>query len=116
MLLKALVRGGHGGYYTVADDELTLDLGYLGMDTEMSQAAASLGNGRDTTSAHTWIAIVRPNIMFAEMGNRKRWRYSADTTAGLEDLTKPSASLYARPTRPNCQIRSQSVGLQEALP
>ena len=84
MLLKAIVKGAHGGYYTIADigrDELTLDLGvdskriptWLLPDSALAEA------GIEPSHRHR----LRPDIMFAEMGNTERLRYTADTTAGL---------------------------------
>ena len=85
MLLKAIVKGAHGGFHTVADvgrDELTQDLGvdskripaWIMPDSTMAEA------GIDPSNRH----CLRPAIMFVEMGNNERMRYMAVNTAAPE--------------------------------
>ena len=85
MLLKAIVKGAHGGFHTVADigrDELTQDLGvdskripaWIMPDSTMAEA------GIDPSNRHH----LRPDIMFVEMGNNERMRYMAVNTAAPE--------------------------------
>ena len=84
MLLKAIVNGAHGGFYTVADigrDELTKDLGEDSKRIPAWQLPDSAIAEAGVNSSHRHRL---PDIMFVEMGINERMRFKADNTAGLE--------------------------------
>ena len=110
MALKAIVKGGHGGYFTVADigrDELTQEMGvsakrippWLLPDSCLARA------GIDPADRHR----VRPDILLVEMTSSESTYYTR-STGGLQELQAdmgrqdvPSSVRSAGRPKPQCR-------------
>ena len=82
MLLKAIVKGSHGGFYTIADigrEELIKDLGVNDkrIASWLLPDSALIRAGIEARDRHR----VRPDIMFVEMSHPERTRYHPNATS-----------------------------------